>query len=173
LYNKDKTILIQCPENKTGTVSIPNGVTSIRKAAFYFCRGLTGVNIPNSVISIEERVFSYCSSLTDITIPHNVTSIGERAFLWCNGIISITIPNSITSIEGGAFGWCDSLTSVTFAGTITAVNFSIDIDLGSGLIHSTFPGDLRDKFYEADATNGTPGTYTRPDGSSDEWERQP
>jgi hypothetical protein len=35
-----------------------------------------------------------------------------------------------------------------------------------------FPGDLRAKFYATDRTNGTPGTYTRPSGSSNTWTRQ-
>jgi len=30
---------------------------------------------------------------------------------------------------------------------------------------------LRDKFYEDDSTNGTPGTYTRSSGS-DNWTKQ-
>jgi hypothetical protein len=28
------------------------------------------------------------------------------------------------------------------------------------------------KFYATDKTNGTPGTYTRPNGGSEEWTRQ-
>jgi len=31
---------------------------------------------------------------------------------------------------------------------------------------------LRDKFYATDATNGTPGEYTRPDGASTTWTKQ-
>jgi len=36
---------------------------------------------------------------------------------------------------------------------------------------TTFPGDLRSKFYATDPANGTPGTYTRASGGS-VWTRQ-
>jgi hypothetical protein len=32
---------------------------------------------------------------------------------------------------------------------------------------------LRNKFYATDKAKGTPGTYTRPNGSSDTWTKQP
>jgi hypothetical protein len=35
-----------------------------------------------------------------------------------------------------------------------------------------FDGDLRDKFYATDSDYGTPGTYTRPNGSSSTWTLQ-
>jgi hypothetical protein len=58
-----------------------------------------------------------------------------------------------------AFQDCDSLTSVTFQGAINPRLFS----------NNAFPGDLHKKFYAANKTNGTPGTYTRPNGESEEW----
>jgi len=46
-------------------------------------------------------------------------------------------------------------------------NYFIDKD-GNGNYRSPFDGDLRDKFYATDKTNGTPGRYTRKSGS-EEW----
>jgi len=37
---------------------------------------------------------------------------------------------------------------------------------------SAFGGDLRSKFYASNSTNGTPGTYTRPNKSSKTWTKQ-
>jgi hypothetical protein len=37
--------------------------------------------------------------------------------------------------------------------------------------NNSFPGDLRDVFYETNATYGTPGTYTRDSGFSN-WTKQ-
>jgi len=56
-----------------------------------------------------------------------------------------------------AFHDCTSLTSVTFQGTI---DFDIDSNNFGSVSVSPFLGDLRDKFYATDTTNGTPGTYT-------------
>lgn len=51
LFNKDKTILIKCPESMKGSYTVPDGVTDIGNA-FYDCSGLTSIVIPNSVEAI-------------------------------------------------------------------------------------------------------------------------
>jgi hypothetical protein len=70
----------------------------------------------------------------------------------------------VTSIGDLAFAYCSSLTSVTFQGTIASNNFSF----------FAFSGDLHNKFYATDATNGTPGTYTTtaPVEYSSVWTKQ-
>ncbi len=68
---------------------IPNGITSIKFAAFYNCRSLNSISIPNSVTSIEKSAFSGCSNLPSITIPLNITSIGTRVFEGCSSLTSI------------------------------------------------------------------------------------
>ena len=100
---------------------IPNSVTSIGDAAFYFCDGLTSITIPNSVKSIGDAAFHGCDGLTSIIIPNSVTHIGERAFQSCYGLTSITIPDSVTSIGKFAFFFCDGLTSVTIGSGVTSI----------------------------------------------------
>jgi len=96
--------------------------------------------------------------LTSVTIPNSVKSIGDSAFMHCR-LTSVTIPNSVTTIGDKAFLGCYGLTSITFQGTIALSNFSINV---FGISSDYFYiGDLREKFYATDATNGTPGTYTR------------
>lgn len=56
-------------------------LTRLNKGAFNGCSGLTSVTIPDGVTSIRERAFSGCISLTSITIPDSVTSIGSDALM--------------------------------------------------------------------------------------------
>jgi BspA type Leucine rich repeat region (6 copies) len=88
LFDKHKTTLIQCPGGKTGSVTIPTGVTSIGPAAFAYCKSLTSVTIPSGVASIGDLAFQDCSSLTSVTIPSGVTMIGSLAFHNCRSLKS-------------------------------------------------------------------------------------
>jgi hypothetical protein len=90
-----------------------------------------------------------------------VTGIGFQAFKGM-ALSSVTIPKSVTLIEQQAFDGCVKLISVTFEGTLPA---SYDAKVGFSSF-GAFPGDLRDKFYATDKTKGTPGTYTRVEGSN-------
>ena len=67
LFNKDKTKLIQYPiGNERTSYAIPDSVTSIDDAAFYYCYNLTSVIIPDSVTSIGYMAFSDCENLKDV-----------------------------------------------------------------------------------------------------------
>ena len=123
LYNKAKTQLIQCPRGKTGTVAIPEGVTSIPNSAFYECTGLTSVTIPESVTSIGDSAYNRCTGLTSVTIPEGVTSIGEYAFSNCTGLTAVTISEGVTSIGNGMFCYCTGLTSVTIPEGVTSIGY--------------------------------------------------
>ena len=93
------------------TVSLPESVTSIGKAAFYDCQSLTSITIPKGVTTIGDWMFLRCSSLTSVIIPEGVTTIGKAAFQKCSSLTSITFPNSLTSIGNGAFlesAWYDN-----------------------------------------------------------------
>jgi hypothetical protein len=148
LYNKDKTALIIYPGGKTGAFTILSSVSMIRYNAFFGCASLTSIIIPNSVTWIERGAFAGCASLTSVTIPNSVIYIGEDAF-----------------------GGCISLTSVTFQGMIAAGYF-LPNTFGWAEYDEGYIGDLRNKFYATNPTNGTPGTYTRVSGSKT-WEKQP
>ena len=140
LLNKDKTMLITCPEGKSGIYTIPNSVTSIGKWAFSGCDNLTSVTIPNSVTSIGEQAFSHCNSLTSVHITDieawckiTFASAGanplfsqvfrEDENLYLNGelLIDLVIPNSVKSIGNYAFIGYPKLTSVTIPNSVTSI----------------------------------------------------
>lgn len=111
LYDKEISLLIQCPQLKE-EITIPETVTTIGERAFCDCSNLTSVTIPNSVTTIEELAFMYCSGLTSLEIPDSVTEIGFAAFSYCSGLTSITIPNSVTTIGERIFYDCRGLTAI-------------------------------------------------------------
>ncbi|MEI3028842.1 MAG: leucine-rich repeat protein [Ruminococcus sp.] len=105
-------------------VVIEDGVTSIGKYAFWYCKNLTSITIPDGVTSIGRAAFDNCHSLTSITIPESVTNIENYAFEWCSSLSNVTIPNSITSIGTGVFHRCISLTSITIPDSVTSIGES-------------------------------------------------
>ncbi len=102
---------------------IPEGVTNIRDYAFYHCSEFTSVTIPNSVKTIGKAAFKGCNnaSLTSITIPEGVTNIGEDAFYGCTGFNSINIPSGVTTISKGAFYGCTGFNSITIPNNVTTI----------------------------------------------------
>ena len=87
LFNKLRTLLIQCSIGVRGSYTVPDGVTSIGNNAFQGCSGLTSVAIPSSVASIGDSAFGNCIGLMNVVIPASVTSIGNHAFQGCSGLI--------------------------------------------------------------------------------------
>jgi hypothetical protein len=109
LFNKSRTILIECPQGKGPSYTIPNGTTSIGEHAFYGCSSLTNVSIPNSVTSIGDYAFYYCPGLTGVYFAGNATSLGGSSVF--NG-------DNLTTVYylPGTTGW-----GTTFGGRPTAL----------------------------------------------------
>jgi len=125
LYNKDKTILLQCPQGKAGKVIIPDGVIEIKEQAFYKCEKITEIEIPHTVRSIGNGAFSDCTLLEKTTIKDGVSGFKEESYIDfnsntqgifknCTSLKEITIPSSVGEIKRGTFENCTSLESVTF-----------------------------------------------------------
>ena len=101
-------------------MTIPNSVTSIGRATFSGCSGLTSVHISDleawCKISIWDNysnplyyaghLYLNDEEITDLVIPHSVTKIGEYTFGGFSSLTSVTIPNSVTDIGAGAFRDC-------------------------------------------------------------------
>ena len=124
---------------------IPDDVTHINFAAFYFASSIKSVTIPTSVISISEHAFGR-SGLKMVLIPSSVVSYSGLAFSNCNDLETITFAQSeeplqvkggnllqqispitlnlernLTLAEGSTSG-TTSLTKVNFGGNITLIN---------------------------------------------------
>ena len=122
-------------------VVVENGITSLGKYAFYYCRSLNSMTIPDSVTSIGECAFSYCSDLRRVTIPDSVTSIGDSVFDSCSSLTSVTIGSGVTNIGNQAFRYCSSLTSVAIGSSVTSIGDSAFFECSS-LNRLTIPNSV-------------------------------
>lgn len=102
------------------SVTIPDGVKSIGKSAFWNCTSLTNITIPNSVTSINYGTFFNCISLTSIKIPDSITSIGEQAFQQ-SSLNTVIIPDGVRTIDRHAFADCKLLANVTIGNSVTSI----------------------------------------------------
>lgn len=102
LYDKDKTTLIKCPEQKS-EVNILKSVTSIHDSAFSGCKKLQKINLPSALEQIDSWVFAGCSGLQGMILPDGMTEVQYHAFDGCTGMKFIAIPDSVTFIDNSAF----------------------------------------------------------------------
>jgi hypothetical protein len=110
LFNKDQTLLLQCPAGMVGSYAMPSSIIDMNYSAFAGCASLT--NITPS-INITNILFYDCTGLRNIVIPDNVTCLGQMAFMECGELSNIFIPQSVTNIYGNAFLGCTNLTDIT------------------------------------------------------------
>ncbi len=73
----------------------------------------TTVTVPEGVTSIREFAFWNCDSLTTVTFTGNITSIGSQAFCDCGSLATVTFAGNIGSIGDGAFHGCGKLNNVS------------------------------------------------------------
>jgi len=107
LFNEAHTTIVQYPAGKAGSsYAIPDSVTIIGGAAFYYCLALTSVTIPSNVTTIGTRAFFNCDHLVSVTFPANVTSISSEVFYYCKALIYIGVEDGnlyYISIDGVLF----------------------------------------------------------------------
>lgn len=114
LYDRNKTEVIKCVDNRISCVNIASTVKSIREYAFFNCKKLMGpLNLPNGLVTIGDGAFFNCNSLTgDISIPSTVISIGKSAFYNCCNITGLTISSNIEEIPDDCFCLCENIKEI-------------------------------------------------------------
>jgi len=64
---------------------------------------LVSVTIPEGVTTIRENAFYGCNNLKKVSLPEGLTSIGNYAFHECNALKSVILPSTLTKIGYGCF----------------------------------------------------------------------
>ena len=103
LYSKDKKILVTVINAIQNEFTIPTGVETISKYAFYNQYSMTNIVLPNTIKNINVSAFNNCTALTTIHIPNSITNI-EKCFVGCNALGKIEIDKSKNSISGAPWG---------------------------------------------------------------------
>jgi hypothetical protein len=107
LFNKNRTTLIQYPEAKAGSYTVPDGVTSIGDDAFMNCTSLTGVYFQGNAPSLGWYVFNGANNATVYYLPGTTgwgpTFGGRPAVRWDPPAIQ-TSPQTQTAEAGSAVG---------------------------------------------------------------------
>ena len=112
----------------TGDLTIPDSVTAIGSSAFSGCTGFNGsLSLPAALTAIEGNVFYGCTGLTgSLTLPAVLTTIGNDAFSGCAGLTGgLTLPATLTTIGNSAFSGCTGLTGgLSIPSGVTAIGSS-------------------------------------------------
>ena len=122
----------------TGSVAIPNNITTIPSYCFKGCSA-TSITMNSNVTDIGSYAFQNCSALTSITLSTNLQTLGTRAFSGCTTITSIEIPGSVAVINAQTFEKCSSLTQLTLNEGLITINqlFTNSTTAGSAVAITT------------------------------------
>ncbi len=93
------------------SIVIPEGVTTIQTAAFYYCYALESITLPSTLEVVESSAFeTYISSgnigataKIDLTPCTKLKTIGAAAFNGCGGTDEIFIPDTVEYVGSDAF----------------------------------------------------------------------
>ena len=101
-------------------VKVEEGITVLKRAAFYEATSLQQVNLPNSLLVIEDACFEHCTSLKQIIIPDSVHTIGADAFK-SSGLEKVYLSNSLKTLSANLFANCHNLMEITIPASVTSV----------------------------------------------------
>ncbi|MDE7365404.1 MAG: leucine-rich repeat domain-containing protein, partial [Ruminococcus sp.] len=105
LYNKDKTILIAYPVQKSDTeFKAPSSLTDIAISAFCYNTYLESADL-SGVQSIGSCAFERCSALKSVTFSDDLTAVGNGVFIDTPSLMSVRLPSSLEIIGEYAFGY--------------------------------------------------------------------
>lgn len=172
LYNKDQTLLMQCPGAWSGHYTIPDSVTTLTFTAFDGCTQLTGVTIGASLA--DRPTFSECFNLMTLEV-----AAGNTAFSSAGGVLfdaggttlilcppglagDYAVPGGVTAIVDRAFEQCTRLTHVTLPASVRTLGNSA-FSSCSGLIGVTLADGLANLGPLAFASCGGLRHFTVPD----------
>ena len=115
LYNKDKTVLLQCPAGRSGECILPDTVQRIEDYAFSGAANISSVALNEGLKEIGQFAFEDCVALETPDFPSTLTNIGSYAFGDCYSLSgTIILPRKLCNIESFVFYNDYNLTGIDF-----------------------------------------------------------
>lgn len=122
LYSNDMTTLLWCPSGKTGTLNIPEGVTTVARKAVGDCYSLTGeLKLPSTLETIEYWGFGNCRFSGDLVLPDSIKTIGPWAFAMGSTFTSVSVGSGCQTIDENAFFGLYTVKNVTILSADTTI----------------------------------------------------
>ena len=84
IYDKSLTTLYRVPEGKTGSVSYPNTLKTLKGKCHRDCKKISTIRLPYGVNSIEYAAFAGTTNLKNLYIPSSVTSLDDGRYVFSN-----------------------------------------------------------------------------------------
>lgn len=130
LFNKDKSILLKFPMDKTvskNTFEISNTVVTIGEKAFLNVSSLKHISIGDKVETIEANAFDGCTNLEEVKFSENSSLKEIKAFSFQKNqnLTEVKLPDGLVTLGTGAFYNCTNLNSLFVPSSV--VNFGLDI----------------------------------------------
>jgi len=134
LFSNDLAEILTYPSGRSGTYTIPPGVTVIGEYCFSYCQQTTEVTIPNTVNEIGWRGFHFCSALLAITVdPSNTvfSSLDGVLFNEAQTLIIAypggktgiyNIPSEVEAVGNSAFNGCQFLSGITLPDSLITID---------------------------------------------------
>ena len=99
LYTADRKMLVFCPQQKSGTITIAKEAETFRTSSFWNCQILSAIefeeggtadfelpSVSGSFTYTSDGIFYNCYSLTSIAFPARLVKIGDNALYWGEAI---------------------------------------------------------------------------------------
>ena len=123
LWSSSGNLLLM--DENTGSLTIPDSVTSIGEGAFSNLDGLKTIIIPPTVKRIEQNAFKNNTTLENVIIQEKegegLEYIGSAAFSRCSNLKTINLPDTITTIESQCFRFCTQLSTIKLPVNLTVL----------------------------------------------------
>ena len=127
LLSSDTNLMLM---DNTGTLVIPDTITSIGEGAFSNVTGLKTIIIPYSVKQLKTNAFSSNTGIEKVVFQTKTNDdgyiegcerIGERAFYLCSNLKEIELPQSLKYMESSAF-YGTNLSSIKIPENVTVLS---------------------------------------------------
>ena len=123
IFTKDNTVLLWYPKGKPGaSYTVPASVTKLEEDSFRDIDALTSVTLPNGLKTIKNYVFHGCPNLATLNLPSSLEFIGDYSIRALK-VSSMVVPEKIKVLNNYALSGCDDLVSVELPSTLTEINW--------------------------------------------------